>query len=71
MIVEQMKRVFYHKENGQDIPLSDPSEKMSTDGVMSFYANLYPILTNARISGPIIKDDEIQYRFESTMGTKG
>jgi PRTRC genetic system protein C len=39
--------------------------------VMNFYSGTYPILTNARLTGPEIKKDEIQYRFESTMGTKG
>jgi PRTRC genetic system protein C len=29
------------------------------------------VLTNAKIIGPEIKDDEAVYRFESTMGTKG
>jgi PRTRC genetic system protein C len=38
---------------------------------MNFYANNYPILTTAKVSAPLIKDDTIQYQFESVMGTKG
>lgn len=67
----QLERIFIHKENGQEVRLTDPNEAMNPDSVLNFYTGTYPILTNARIVGPEIKDDMIQYRFESTMGTKG
>jgi PRTRC genetic system protein C len=66
-----LERIFIHKENGQEVRLTDPNENMNPDMVLNFYTGTYPILTNARIVGPEIKDDLIQYRFESTMGTKG
>ncbi|WP_259065022.1 PRTRC system protein C [Mucilaginibacter sp. X4EP1] len=71
MIVNALSRVFLHKENGQAVRLADPGKDMSTEAVLNFYSNTYPILTNAKIVGPEIKDDEVQYRFESTMGHKG
>mgnify|MGYP001035412687 CR=1 FL=1 len=67
----QLERVFLLKQDGQDIRLSDPSEKLSPEAVLNFYSGNYPILTTAKITGPDIKDDEIQYRFETTIGTKG
>ncbi|PAW95072.1 PRTRC system protein C [Mucilaginibacter sp. MD40] len=67
----QLERIFIHKENGLEVRLTDPNEAMNPDSVLNFYTGTYPILTNARIVGPEIKDDMIQYRFESTMGTKG
>jgi PRTRC genetic system protein C len=66
-----LSRIFLHKENGQEIPLTDPNPALSPEAVMNFYAGTYPILTNARLTGPEIKQDKIQYRFESTLGTKG
>ena len=66
-----LPRIFLHKENGQEIRLTDPNERFTITEVQNFYAGTYPILTNAKITGPGIKDDEAQYRFESTMGTKG
>ena len=66
-----LPRVFIHKENGQEIHLSDPNDDFSPEAVLNFYSPTYPILTNARIVGPEIKNDKLQYRFESTMGTKG
>ena len=68
-----LKRVFIHEENGQQIPLSDPDpqEKFTPEFVREFYSNIYPILTTARIEGPVIKNDKLQYTFVSTMGTKG
>lgn len=66
-----LERVFIHKDNGQEIRLTDPGDRFDPDAVLNFYSGTYPILTNARIVGPEIKNDEIQYRFESTMGTKG
>ncbi|OKS88725.1 PRTRC system protein C [Mucilaginibacter polytrichastri] len=67
----QLERIFIHKDNGQEVRLTDPNDTMNPDMVLNFYTGTYPILTNARIVGPEIKDDFIQYRFESTMGTKG
>ena len=66
-----LPRIFLHKENGQEIRLTDPNNRFTITEVQHFYAGTYPILTNAKITGPDIKDDEAQYRFESTMGTKG
>lgn len=66
-----LPRIFLHKENGQDIRLTDPNEQFTINEVQNFYAGTYPILTNAKVIGPDIRDDEAQYRFESTIGTKG
>jgi PRTRC genetic system protein C len=38
---------------------------------MNFYSNSYPILTTAKVEGPEILDDAVQYQFVSTLGTKG
>ena len=59
------------KEKGNDITLSDPDPKWSIDAVMHFYATTYPTLTTAKTVGPEIINDTVQYRFETTMGTKG
>ena len=66
-----LERVFILKENGQEIKLTDPEPKWSVEAVMNFYANTYPILTTAKVSAPQIKDDAVEYKFESVMGTKG
>jgi PRTRC genetic system protein C len=66
-----LPRVFLHKENGQEIRIADPNEQFTIADVQNFLAGTYPILTNAKIIGPEINNDEAQYRFESTMGTKG
>jgi PRTRC genetic system protein C len=71
LLTSILPRVFIHKDNGQEVFLSDPNDKFSPEAVLNFYSGTYPILTNARVAGPEIKKDKIQYRFESTMGTKG
>lgn len=71
LLATELKRVFVLKENGQEIKLTDPDKSWSTDAVLNFYSNQYPILTTAKISAPQIKEDSIQYVFESVMGTKG
>ena len=71
MKVNRLKRVFLHKENGQEIKLTDPNEGFTIADVQNFFAVTYPVLNNAKVTGPEVKDDELQYRFESTMGTKG
>jgi PRTRC genetic system protein C len=71
LLATQLERVFILKDNGQEIRLTDPQPKWSVETVMSFYANTYPILTTAKISAPQIRNDTVEYRFESVMGTKG
>ena len=71
LLATQLQRVFILRDNGQEIRLADPEPKWSVESVMNFYANTYPILTTAKVSAPQIKDDTIQYKFESVMGTKG
>ncbi|WP_281233690.1 MULTISPECIES: PRTRC system protein C [Flavobacterium] len=67
----QLQRVFILKDKGQEIRLSDPEPRWSTEAVLNFYAPTYPILTTAKISAPAIRDDAVEYRFETVMGTKG
>ena len=71
LLVTQLERVFILKDKGQDIRLTDPEPRWSVEAVMNFYANMYPILTTAKVSAPQIKDDAVEYKFESVMGTKG
>ena len=51
--------------------MTDPEPQWSVEAVLNFYANTYPILTTAKVSAPKIKDDTVEYCFESVMGTKG
>ena len=71
LLATQLERIFILKDNGQEIRLTDPEPKWSVESVQNFYTNTYPILTTAKVSAPQIKDDTIEYRFESVMGTKG
>ena len=71
LLATQLERVFILKDKGQEITLTDPETGWSVEAVMNFYANMYPILTTAKVSAPKIKDDAVEYRFESVMGTKG
>lgn len=71
LIATQLERVFLLNDKGQELQLTDPEPKWSVDAVINFYANTYPILTTAKVSAPVIRDDMVQYRFESVMGTKG
>ena len=71
LLAMQLESVFILNDKGQQIKLTDPEPKWSVEAVMNFYANSYPILTTAKVSAPVIRDDTIQYRFESVMGTKG
>ncbi len=62
-----LKRSFSF--NGLKLP--EPDEQMSVEEVKSFYANQYPELTTAAISGPEIVGNSIQYTFSRAIGTKG
>lgn len=51
--------------------LADPNPKMSIEDVRSFYANQFPELTTAVISGPETVGEHLRYRFERAIGSKG
>lgn len=51
--------------------LADPNCKLSIEEVRSFYANQFPELTTAAISGPETVGDRFRYRFERAIGSKG
>ncbi|WEK17946.1 MAG: PRTRC system protein C [Candidatus Pedobacter colombiensis] len=71
LIAKELPRIFLYKTKEQETRLSDPEPKFSPMAVMNFYANTFTELVTANIEGPVIKDDEVQYRFVSTLGTKG
>ena len=71
LLATQLERVFILKDKGQEIRLTDPEPRWRVEAVLNFYANTYPILTTAKIAVPQIKDDAVEYKFESVMGTKG
>lgn len=71
MILTTLQRVFILKEKDREITLNDPEPKWSLQAVLNFYSNNYPALTTAKISQPKIKDDTVQYYFETVIGTKG
>jgi PRTRC genetic system protein C len=71
LLATQLERVFILNVKGQDIRLTDPEPRWSVEAVLNFYANTYPILTTAKVSAPIIRNDMIEYKLESVMGTKG
>jgi PRTRC genetic system protein C len=71
LLAEILPRVFIHKQDGQEVRLTDPDKNLSPEAVCNFYAGLYSILTTAKIVGPEIKRDAIEYQFVSTIGTKG
>jgi PRTRC genetic system protein C len=71
LLTNILPRVFLHTENGQEVRLTDPNKNFSIEAVLNFYSGTYPILTTAKINGPEIKQDEVQYSFVSTIGTKG
>lgn len=71
LLATKLERVFFFKEKGQEIRLSDPSLSFSPEAVLNFYAQTYPILTTANIEGPVIKDDAVNYEFKTQIGTKG
>lgn len=71
LLATQLERVFLFHDKGQEIRLTDPEPKWSVQAVLNFYSNTYPILATSKVSAPVIKEDTVQYRFESVMGTKG
>jgi PRTRC genetic system protein C len=71
LITKELQRVFIYKHKGKEIALDDPSAGLSPDAVLNFYTGTYAELVSARVEGPEIKNDRVQYTFVSNIGTKG
>lgn len=71
LITNQLPRVFIFNRQGTNIELADPSGEMLPASVLNFYSNTYPELTTAKMEGPEIKNDRVEYTFQTTLGTKG
>ncbi len=71
LIANELPRVFLFTENDEEIELDDANPDFTPEDILNFYSATYPILTTAKVQGPFIENDKLQYRFVSTMGTKG
>jgi PRTRC genetic system protein C len=71
LIATELKRVFIFKYKGEVMRLSDPDDSLSPEAVLDLYSHTYTVLTTATIKGPELNNDEVQYKFVPTLGTKG
>jgi len=71
LVATILERVFLLKDKDQQITLPDPNPDWSKEAVLNYYTATYPILTTATIEGPEINNDRVEYKFQSTLGTKG
>lgn len=71
--IEGMVRrfVLQGQYGGSSLTLDDPGETLTPAEVQAHYATLYPELTTASVTGPVIKDDVAEYTFGTQAGTKG
>lgn len=71
LISNTLPRVFLYDQQGSKLVLSDPSITMQPEAVLNMYAQTYPELTTAKIEGPEIKNDRVEFTFQAMLGTKG
>lgn len=65
--VTTLSREFTY--NGVKLP--DPNPNMTPEEVRAVYANQYPDLATASISGPEADGGKLRYSFARAIGTKG
>ena len=71
MEVTQIQRVFKFTQNGRTIELEDTNDTLTPSQIQDHYANLYPVLNNAKCIHKGISGDKDVYEFQTTLGTKG
>jgi PRTRC genetic system protein C len=59
----------YFEFHGQRLP--DPNPKLSVEEVRALYAQQYPDIATAAISGPEAVGDKLRYQFTRAIGSKG
>lgn len=71
LLATQLPRIFRFDNKGNEVELPDPEPNFTPESVLNFFSGAYPILTTAKIEGPEIANDRIEYKFVTTLGTKG
>lgn len=71
LVRNELQRIFILEKEGVKIELTDPKPDLHPESVLNFYSTTYPVLTTAKIEGPEIKNDRMEYHFVTTIGTKG
>lgn len=71
LVANHVERSFLFHTNQRNLRLADPDDKLSPRAVLDHYSQKYPLLTTARVEGPELRDDMLEYRFVSTIGIKG
>jgi PRTRC genetic system protein C len=71
MKTEILKRVFTYKKDGAEKKLPDINDQWTPNKIKDYYAQSYPELINATISGPTVSGSELIYNFDFNAGTKG
>jgi PRTRC genetic system protein C len=51
--------------------LTDPGSSLTPEAVRTFYAAMYPELTNATVESSALPNGDIQYAFRKAAGGKG
>ncbi|WP_341744785.1 PRTRC system protein C [Azonexus hydrophilus] len=67
MKIERLERQFSYA--GMMLP--DPDPNLTPEQVRDVYANAYPEITTADITGPETNGDKLVYTFKRAAGTKG
>ena len=49
----------------------EPDERMTVEEAKAFYADPYPELTTAAVSGSEVVGSVMEYKFSRAIGTKG
>jgi PRTRC genetic system protein C len=71
LLTNELPRIFRFENEKTPVELSDPKNTMTPEAVLNFYSATYPVLTTAKIEGPAIVNDRVEYKFVTTIGTKG
>lgn len=71
LVANHMERTFLFHDSRKKLRLTDPDKNLSPNAVLDHYSQQYPLLVTAKVEGPELRDDLLEYQFVSTIGTKG
>lgn len=73
LIVKPLERVFKFTPDGakKELTLTDPGITLTPKEVLDHYANMYPEITNAKITGPILEKEQYVYKINTEKGQHG
>lgn len=71
LTITSVPKTITFERNGKTIELDYPNQDMTPEEVIKHHSGMYPALNNAKLEGPVMKNNQAQYKATTKAGKLG